>query len=133
MTGSFRAGIIDVTLTDVDDGYFRTVLSGTDGPDVLVHRGGQTEFATGAGRLDRSYGSADSDLFLFGEETNNGVREYELIYNFNPSEDVIALCGAEVENILFENATALFLTLTGDGDSLYIYGHDINFNDIDFI
>lgn len=108
-------------------------ILGTDGNDRLVGTDGDDRIVSGAGRIDRSEGGAGSDMFVFGEETNNTIRERDIITEFDVELDSIFLeDGASVASIR-DTSAGVYIALEGDGDAIIVYGDNVDSDSITII
>lgn len=104
---------ISVTVTDVQN-------LGTDGIDRLEGTAADEIFESHAGRTDLNTGGGGADIFRFGSETSNNIREREIIYDFG-ADDKLDLGGAKILREI-NGPTTTLLQLSGDGDLVYLIG-----------
>ncbi|MEM1314285.1 MAG: Ig-like domain-containing protein, partial [Pseudomonadota bacterium] len=119
---------------DVGDFDFRVMqaVEGSDGADRLSGGDRAEVIAGGAGRSDLLAGGGGADIFRFGDETSNGVREMDQIRDYDAEQgDRIDLGGAEIASIR-ETSRFVTLTLEGDGDAVMIRGV-ASFEDLVFV
>lgn len=105
-------------------------LLGLDGHDSLVGGRGDDRVVGGAGN-DRMVGRAGADTFVFGDSTENGVREHDRIRDYQSGLDVIELGGAEILSVR-EMRGGVSILFDGDGDALLVSGVT-SFDDITFV
>lgn len=99
-------------------------LLGTDQDDLIV---------SGAGRYDRMEGGAGADGFVFGAELSNGVRERNIITDYQIELDFILLQdGAEVSSIR-ATPSQVAIIFEGDRDILYVRGEGVSTDTITII
>jgi Ca2+-binding RTX toxin-like protein len=97
------------------------LLLGFDGSDYVAGGRGDDILAGGAGELDTLRGGPGADTFVFRDELDNGVREKDVIQDFNPLEDAIDLGGYRIGSHV-ETADSLLLTVGPDGDEILLRG-----------
>ena len=97
------------------------LLLGFDGSDYVAGGRGDDSLAGGAGELDTLRGGPGSDVFVFRDELDNGVREKDVIQDFNPLEDAIDLGGYRIGSHV-ETADSLLLVVGPDGDEILLRG-----------
>lgn len=102
------------------------LIAGTDGNDRLVGTDDADRIESGAGRYDRMDGGAGADEFIFASETSNGVREQDLITNFDVTEDVIVLEDGAAISSIRDLSSGVRITLADDGDILTILGTGVS-------
>ncbi|MFV0474500.1 MAG: alkaline phosphatase family protein [Pikeienuella sp.] len=101
-------------------------IAGTEGRDKLVGADGADAIRSGAGSYDRMGGGAGADAFIFGAETRNGVRERDVILDYEVGVDTIRLeDGASVAAIK-TNGSGAVIFLEGDNDAIYVRGEGVN-------
>ena len=110
-------GEISITIAE---GSNAALIEGSAAQDRLIGTGADEIFRTFAGAADVAFSNGGADVFEFGAETTNGVRERDYIYGFD-ADDKLDLGGAFIVNEI--NApTATLLQLSGDGDVIYLMG-----------
>ncbi|WP_341211292.1 ExeM/NucH family extracellular endonuclease [uncultured Limimaricola sp.] len=129
---AYRASDHDPILVGLDLApTFNIVAGGSDKNDRLSGGDGRDLIASGAGRLDKVTGGAGADRFVFGAETSNGVREREMIMDYEVGLDVIDLGGARIAGAR-EAGNHLKIVLAGDEDEIFVKFVD-DLADITFI
>ena len=103
---------------DDDGGDDPLVIEGTDGNDRLIGTGADEIFQALGGTVDILAGNGGSDTFEFGDETNNGVREFTYILDFG-DDDFIDLNGAGFTELNVFGRT--YLVIEGDGDIALLF------------
>ena len=106
-----------------DSGFFSVLgtsandrLLGTDSADAI----------DGLAGGDALFGNGGGDVFLFGSSANNGLAERDTITDFDISEDAIVLeQGVEITAV-DERNTGIQITLSGDGDVVFVQGLHIS-------
>ncbi len=100
------------------------LLRGTDGADLITGLGGA---------FDRLFGLGGADVFAFGAEAMDGVRDRDAIYDYEVGIDSILLTdGASIGSIRDTNSGAVIF-LEGDGDAIYLRGPDIDADNITIV
>ncbi|MEM8698783.1 MAG: Calx-beta domain-containing protein, partial [Pseudomonadota bacterium] len=112
---------ISVTVTDVDEGEGITI-EGTDGSDVLVGSDQDETFVSLGGPVDVSTGGGGQDIFAFGAETSNGIREFDYITDFG-QDDLLDIGDATIVREVI-SPTQTILLLSGDFDTIFLLGVD---------
>ena len=69
--------------------------------------------------LDKVTGGAGADRFVFGTETSNGMREREMIIDYEVGLDVIDLGGARIAGAR-TTGNHLRIELAGDRDEIFV-------------
>lgn len=114
-------------------------VTGSDGNDLLKGTPQDDLIVSGAGRYDRMFGDLGADIFVFGDETNDGSRDRDVIFDFDIENDAIALTnGAEIEAIrgfssAFFVSKTMIVSFKGDGDILYLRGENLKPADLTII
>jgi Ca2+-binding RTX toxin-like protein len=91
-------------------------LRGTDGPDVI---------ASGSGSYDRISGGGGADQFIFGAETRNGIRERDVILDYEVGEDSIVLIDGSMVRDIRQTSSSVVVLLDGDYDAIYVRGEGV--------
>ncbi|MEM1159559.1 MAG: Ig-like domain-containing protein [Pseudomonadota bacterium] len=113
--------VISVTVeNDPDDegGDDPLVIEGTEGSDRLIGTGADEIFRALGGAVDIMAGGGGSDTFEFGDEVDNGVREFTYILDFD-GDDFLDLNGTGFQEFNFAGRT--YLVLEGDGDIALLF------------
>ncbi len=108
------------------------ILVVDDGSGRLVGTEASERFVSGAGRYDKMTGGPGdvTDVFVFGDETVNGVRERDLITDFQAEFDVIALEGAATIASVRQAGSQVLVQFEGDADVLYIRGEGLTVDNV---
>ncbi|MDB6452593.1 ExeM/NucH family extracellular endonuclease [Falsirhodobacter sp. 20TX0035] len=111
-------------------------VPGTDAArDILVGTDANEIFISGAGAYDRMTGGAGADMFFFGAEALDGVRERDTITDYEVGVDKIALAsGVSVSAVkmLGDIAVAYLNDPENRQDAIYIYGKDLTAENVTF-
>ena len=111
------------------------VIMGTDGRDNLVGTDGDDLIISGAGRFDVVEGGAGADVFYFGFEALDGVRERTTISDYEIGVDVIALAEGVGIASLKQTGNMVIAYLDdpqGRDDAIYIRGTDVTIDALSF-
>ncbi len=85
-------------------------LLGGDGNDWLYAGAGNDIIVSGPGIADVAYGQSGADTHVFGDELANGIRETDIIQDYDPLEDLIDLGGSElVAHVKSTDSVALWV------------------------
>lgn len=88
-------------------------LVGTDKADMIHSLGGS---------YDRSAGGLGADIFVFGSEALNGVRERDVILDYEVGIDAIMLTDGATVGSIRQTSTGAVIFLEGDLDAIYVNG-----------
>lgn len=108
-------------------------VTGTDGRDNLVGTDADDIIRTLAGSYDKSSGGAGADQFIFGDEATNGVRERDVILDFEVGIDSILLEGSAAIGSIRETSSSVAIFLEGDRDAIYVRGEGITADNLTII
>jgi predicted extracellular nuclease len=111
------------------------MVEGTDGRDRLVGTDADEIIISGEGRYDTQSGGLGADVFVFGAETQNGIRERDIITDYEVGIDVIGLAeGTTVADIRATSSSAVvyFNDSTGAQDALYVRGDGVTADNLTF-
>ncbi len=97
------------------------LVDGGDGVDWLYGGNGDDILVSGAGIADVAYGGAGADTHVFGTELANGIRETDIIQDYDPLEDLIDLGGSEIVAHV-ESTASVVLWAGADQDVIVING-----------
>jgi VCBS repeat-containing protein len=114
-------GYVDITVTGVDEARDFNEIIGSNRNDVLRGTRGD-DLIAGLGGNDLMWSGKGEDWFVFGDETENGKRETDVIIGFNEKTDAIVLTGdAEISSIR-DTRDGVQITFEGDYDTLRLIG-----------
>ncbi len=99
-------------------------LVGTDNADIIHSLGGS---------YDRSIGGVGADIFVFGAETLNGIRERDVIMDYEVGIDSIMLTGGASVGSIRETSTGVAIFLDGDFDAIYVQGQSVTPENLTFL
>ncbi len=111
VTGTY-VEVVNPPLVEVAGGDGREALNGTDADEAII---------SGLGSGDRMSGGGGNDAFVFIDEINNGVREFDFVLDFKTGEDSIFLSDEADYSIRFTSRYAM-ITDNNDGDRIFVYG-----------
>lgn len=107
-------------------------IHGGKGHNFIIAGDGDDTIYSGEGKHDFVFGGSGADTFVFsGEFANDSIRNKTIIADFDVSEDVIDLGGAEIANIR-ETFFSVEIRLDGGHDKIVLYGVD-DADEISFI
>ncbi|MCO8146093.1 hypothetical protein NHN26_12770 [Rhodovulum tesquicola] len=118
--GAAGASFDDVAIIDLS-GPFLNHIHGTAGNDMLTGTAADDLILPGAGAYDRMAGGAGADVFWFADELSNGIRERNIISDFEAGLDSILLPEG-ISVAVQSTASALVLQVGPDGDLIYVTG-----------
>ena len=98
---------------------------------MLVGTGANELIHAGAGRLDVLTGGGGADVFVYGAETANGMRETTRITDYHAGEDRIDLGGAEI--VKFQASAASVLLWVGEDRDQILLSGVTAFDDLAFV
>ena len=101
------------------------LVLGTDGRDVLVGTEGADEIRSLGGSLDRMTGGLGEDVFVFGSETSNGLRERDVITDYEVGVDTILFETPTAIGSIRERADLVILYLNDDRDAIFVQGQGV--------
>jgi VCBS repeat-containing protein len=126
----------EVIITITGEGLLEPVrnpILGTVGSDNLVGTEGADAIRSLGGSYDKMLGGAAADQFIFGAEANNGIRERDVILDYEVGIDEIILRdGASVETIRVTSSQVVVF-LNGDRDSIYVRGDGLTADNLTII
>lgn len=99
---------------------------GTAGSDNLIGSDQGDIIRSLAGSYDRMTGGAGADVFVFGEESHNGVRERDLIMDYEVGIDAIVLTNGASVGSIRQTSSSVVVFLEGDGDAIYVLGDGLS-------
>lgn len=105
---------------------FSFSIMGTDESDLLEGTGADDILRSGAGSYDKISGGAGADSFVFGAETQNGVRERDVIVDYEVGVDEILLeSGASIASMR-DTRGQVVIFLEDDRDAIYVRGDGVS-------
>ena len=122
------------TVIDAADEF--EFISGTDAPrDILVGTDAAEIFLSGAGAYDKMTGGAGADMFVFGVEALDGVRERDTITDYEVGVDSIGLgegVSVSAVKMMGDIAVAYLNDPENRQDAIYIYGKGLTAENVTF-
>ena len=97
-------------------------ISGNARLDYLVGTGGSDAIRSLAGSYDRMMGGGAADQFIFGVEALNGIRERDVILDYEVGVDSIVLENGASVGAIRQTSSSVVVFLEGDGDAIYVVG-----------
>lgn len=107
-------------------------ITGTENSDYLVGTDAADAIRGLGGRYDRMLGGAGADEFIFGEETGNGVRERDVILDYEVGVDTIVIEDATIASIR-DSRSGVTIFLEGDRDAIYVRGDGVTADNLTII
>lgn len=108
-------------------------IVGTDGRDNLVGTDAADVIRSFAGSYDKMKGGADADQFIFGAEANNGVRERDVILDYEVGVDAIVLEDGASVDFIRESRGQAIVYLENDRDAIYVRGVGVTADNLTII
>ena len=96
-------------------------LHGGDGSDTLVGNYGNDIIVSGAGIADVATGGHGADTHVFGDELANGIRELDIIQDYDPLQDLLDLGGHDLATYV-ETTGSVVLLAGADQDVIMVNG-----------
>jgi Ca2+-binding RTX toxin-like protein len=127
---SFVNGNTEITFTYEPE--YNQVAS-TEDSDYLVGTDGPDELRSSSGSFDRMSGGFGGDIFVFGAETRNGIRERDVIEDYEVGVDAIRLEGGATVGSIRESSSGVVIFFEGDNDAAYIQGDGVTASNIDIV
>ena len=115
-----------ITVTGADDPL---PVVDDDGSGTAAGGEGDEMIVTGAGGYDRASGGGGADVFAFGAELSNGVRERDVILDFEAGVDSILIATGHAWQAIF-TASGAVIRAGADGDMIHIAGAGLTFEDL---
>lgn len=109
------------------------LVLGTEGRDKLIGTDGDDEIRSLAGSLDQMTGGDGADTFVFGAETSNGVRERDIIMDYEVGIDTILIEGDVSIASVRELSSSVVLYLDGDRDAIYVRGEGVTADNLNIL
>lgn len=109
---------------DVIDAPVLNEITGSNRNDRLIGTDEADRFTSGGGRVDQMTGGAGDDVFVFGAETMNGVRERDIIHDYSADDVIELIDGAEISSMTQRGGNVQII-FVGDNDSLTVLHSDV--------
>lgn len=98
-----------------------TVITGNNSNNSLTGTAG-SDVIRGLGGNDTLRGGADSDYFVFGNETRNGRRETDTVSDYEIGKDTIVFEDNAIVQSVRNISGGVQITFAGDGDKVNVLG-----------
>lgn len=108
-------------------------ILGTITSDNLVGTAKDDILRSLAGSYDKMSGGLGADIFVFGSETLNGIRERDVILDYEVGVDAIFLDNAASIGSIRATSTGAVIFLEGDLDAIYVQGTGVLPGNLTFI
>ncbi|WP_299471232.1 Ig-like domain-containing protein [uncultured Roseibium sp.] len=126
--------LVFVSVTDVNEGGGPNEIIGTSASDYLVGTDQDDAIRSLGGRYDRMVGDGGADQFIFGEETLNGIRERDVILDYEVGVDEIVFeAGAADVSFIRNFSGGAIIYLDGDRDAIYVRGDNVTADNLTII
>lgn len=120
-------GEVTITINGEDDTEpILNPVVGTAGSDNLIGSVQGDIIRSLAGSYDRMTGGAGADVFVFGGESHNGVRERDVIMDYEVGIDTIVLTNGASVGSIRQTSSSVVVFLEGDGDAIYVLGDGLS-------
>ena len=108
-------------------------VDGTSGSDYLVGTDAADAIRSLAGSYDKMRGGAEADQFIFSDEATNGIRERDVILDYEVGIDSIVLEGSASVGSIRETSSSVVIFLEGDRDAIYVRGDGVTADNLSII
>ncbi len=108
-------------------------IFGTAGRDNLIGTSADDKIISLSGSFDRMSGGDGADVFVVGAETVNGVRERDIILDYEVGVDSIMLEDGATIGAIRQTSSGVAVFLEGDGDAIYVQGEGVLVGSLTFI
>lgn len=105
---------------------------GTNGNDFLIGTTGDDDVRGRAGAFDFLLGRGGVDHFIFGQETNNGVRELDVILDYEVGQDAIEFVDGAQPLFSFAVDGGVLIVTGDDNDLIFVRGPNLTVDDLVF-
>ncbi len=122
-----------VTATIINDDTGANEITGTSGRDILTGTPANDVISSLSGSIDRMSGGDGADIFVFGAETGNGIRERDIILDYEVGIDAIRLEEGATVGDIRETSSGVVVFLEGDRDAIYVQGEAVTVGSLDFV
>ena len=116
---------VRLTIEDNDTAPPLNEVRGTEGGDYLTGTSGNDAIFSLGGSYDRSAGGDGADEFVFGQETRNGIRERDVILDYEVGIDSIVLTDGASIGAVRQSSGGVVIFLEGDNDAIYVRGDGV--------
>nr|WP_281177174.1 Ig-like domain-containing protein [Marinobacterium profundum] len=121
----------DTATTLVAVKELKNVITGTAASDYLVGTQAADVIYSDAGSYDRMIGGGGADEFVFGQETRNGIRERDVIMDYEVGIDSIVLINGASVGEIRQTSSSVVVFLDGDNDAIYVRGDGVTDQNLD--
>jgi VCBS repeat-containing protein len=126
----------EVTVTITGEGSPEPVpnaITGTEDSNSLVGTDGADAIRSLGGSYDRMTGGEGADEFIFGSETSNGIRERDVIMDYEVGIDRIVLEDGTTVASIRETSSQVVVFLDGDRDAIYVRGEGVTADNLTIV
>ncbi|MDP1549049.1 MAG: nidogen-like domain-containing protein [Nitrosomonas sp.] len=133
ITSSLDVPIIsESNFVPVTEPHFNEIL-GTTGRDNIIGTPANDRISSLSGNVDQMTGGAGADIFVFGAETVNGIRERDIILDYAVGVDSILLEDGATVGSIRQTTSGVVVFLEGDQDAIYVQGDGVLVGNLTFI
>jgi hypothetical protein len=126
---TFGASSATLTVLNDDISGLNEVL-GTSSRDNLVGTSDADTIISLAGSYDRMTGGEGADQFVFGAEARNGLRERDVLLDYEVGIDEIVLGEGVTVGSIRQSGDSVVVFLNDDKDAIYVNGEDVTIDNI---
>ena len=130
-TASFSTQPAVVVIENDDEDV--NVIEGTEGRDNLSGTEADDAIRSLGGSYDKMSGDAGADQFIFSDEATNGIRERDVILDYEVGIDSIVLEGSASVGSIRETSSSVVIFLEGDRDAIYVRGDGVTADNLSII
>jgi len=124
---------VHMTILDDDEAPGLNEIIGTEASDYLVGTDAADIIHSQGGSYDRSTGGLGADIFAFGAEALNGIRERDVIMDYEVGIDAILLEDGATVGLIRQTSTGAAIFLEGDFDAIYVQGEGVLPGNLTFV
>lgn len=133
ITSSLDVPIIsESNFVPVTEPHFNEIL-GTTGRDNIIGTPDNDRISSLSGNVDQMTGGAGADIFVFSAETVNGIRERDIILDYEVGVDSILLEDGATVGSIRQTTSGVVVFLEGDQDAIYVQGDGVLVGNLTFI
>lgn len=130
---TFGGSAAVLTILNDDEETTINEIDGTAGRDNLVGTVGDDAIRSFAGSYDKMLGDQGADQFIFGSEATNGIRERDVILDYEVGIDSILLEGSAAVASIRETSSSVVIFLEGDRDAIYVRGDGVTADNLTIV
>lgn len=123
----------NITILNDDEASGPNSITGTASSDNLIGTDSVDVIRSLGGRYDKVSGGSDADQFVFGAETSNGIRERDVILDYEVGIDEIVLEDGACVASIRQTSSQVVVFLDGDRDAIYIRGDGVTADNLTIV